>query len=127
MSGFEIKDGGFYRTRRGEKAEVLSYSLTRDCWLGFCPCGTPVAWHSDGRLVDRMAHEVALSGDLIALWTEPKKGAVWVNIFDHMGVSTHIWSSREAADRAAAEIAADIGHRPLACIQVNWTEGEGLS
>ena len=126
MSGFQLKDGGFYRTRNGEKAEVLSYSLTRDCWLGFRLNGTVVAWHSDGRLVDRMAHESALSGDLIAPWTEPKRGAVWVNVFQRqsgkIGFAGYFASRAEAdANAALARVSVRI-----ACVSVNWTEGEGL-
>lgn len=112
MSGFRISGPGFYRTSDGKKVEITGISA-EGYWLGISGFAVG-AWLTDG-----LARSAAVC-DIIAPWTEPKKGAVWVNVYgvrDGVEFLTH--GSREAADKYA-----EPGR--IACVSVNWTEGEGL-
>lgn len=125
MSDFKITGPGFYKTRGGERAEVVGRaSLLIEggaVWVGAAGCGV-ASWRSNGRW-----HQSDYSfHDLIAPWTEPKKGAVWVNVYaDYNGNRTLYVAhkDKESADEGAR-------YRStlslLACVSVNWTEGEGL-
>lgn len=51
-------------------------------------------------------------------YKEPRKGTVWVNIYDGM---SGLHSTRDSADRCAA-----VATGRLACVEVPWVEGQGL-
>lgn len=53
-------------------------------------------------------------------YVEPKKGMVWVNIY---GNGSWSFSTKGNADRDASRYG--IGPR-IACVEVPWTEGQGL-
>lgn len=59
--------------------------------------------------------------NLIEPWVEPKTGTIWVNIYDNDTTTDH--SNREYADLRASQITSK---KRLACVEVKWTEGEGL-
>ena len=113
MSEFKITGPGFYKTRDGRKAEVAG-RLTGEYifpWLGLLSDAT-ISWTDYGLERDFIDHPA----DLIAPWTEPKKGTVWVNVYDDHFMT---YTTRDYADRHAVS-------GRLACVSVNWTEGDGL-
>jgi hypothetical protein len=54
-------------------------------------------------------------------YVEPKKGTVWINIYENIAPS-HPFASRQSADLSASAIS----WKRIACIEVPWTEGQGL-
>lgn len=52
-------------------------------------------------------------------YIEKKKGTFWLNIYPDHCSKSDFHSSRERADQFA-------GSSRLACIEVNWEEGQGL-
>ncbi len=116
MSAFKITGPGLYRTRGGQKAEVVGrYTLVDGVehpWVGSVDGSLGVTWTDSGFWdVDGESRR-----DLIAPWTEPKKGTVWVNMYDDHFMT---YTTRDYADRHAMS-------GRLACVSVNWTEGDGL-
>ncbi len=104
-SRWKCRDGGEAVVVKYDGDSVFAYVLsTNDAWRfnpnGAC-CG---GWNIY---------------DLIEPWTEPRKGEFWVNVYPPSGPRDELWDSREEAD------AMDKGDR-LACVRVQWTEGEGL-
>lgn len=65
--------------------------------------------------------------DIVSGWTEPKKGAIWLNVYgfsdDETIQSTH--DNRKAADDCAKSPYWNFRQR-LACVRVEWEEGQGL-
>lgn len=113
-----ITEPGFYKTRDGRKVHVV-YVRTDADWeypiTGWVE-GSPGYdnWTADGRLY---YEGVDNGADLASEWAEPRTGTVWVNI-DADGYQGS-WPSRAEADQAA--------HTDrIACVRVDWTEGEGL-
>lgn len=49
-------------------------------------------------------------------WSEPKRGTLWLNVYEGYRA---VYSSKDAANKAAYK-------GRLACVEVKWTEGEGL-
>lgn len=68
-------------------------------------------------------HNFSASPDNLKLWTEyvePKKGTVWLNVYENPSYGiTQAHMTRELADRGASK-------NRLACVEVQWTEGDGL-
>ena len=57
--------------------------------------------------------------DLISTWEEPRSGTYWFNIYNnHCG-------NHPSKTKDIAESVATIDR--IACVEVNWVEGEGLS
>lgn len=110
MSDFKITGPGAYKTRTGCKAEVVGQARS-GMWVGYAV--ELSHWEPSG-LCPRGPTE-----DIIAPWTEPKKGTVWVNVYEIGGACACGYSTRKEADASA-------GPGRLACVSVNWTEGEGL-
>lgn len=52
-------------------------------------------------------------------YIEPKKGTVWVNVYDYGCGTPACHLTRGAADLYA-------GKNRLACVEVHWVEGQGL-
>jgi len=109
MNKFEI--GTQWKTRGGRRAVVVAMY---DDGSGF------KAWHSEEGWT--RAHSMDGSRihpddyDLIEPWSEPRKGEFWVNVYE----DAH-WTYRteKAANHGG-------GTDRIACVKVNWTEGEGL-
>ena len=51
----------------------------------------------------------------------PEKRVAWVNVYVDAR-SVHIWPTKEEADEAALYVR----HRRIACVRVEYTDGEGL-
>ena len=60
--------------------------------------------------------------DLIEPWKEHRKGEFWVNVYDdkHCGIVTIPHETKHSADSA------NYKKSRIACVKVEWTEGEGL-
>lgn len=113
MSAFKITGPGFYRTRGGMKAEVVGQIQSAPGhWLGVLPKYGSQTWEDSGIWDIRITSDM----DLIAPWTDPKTGTVWVNVYDDHFMT---YTTRDYADRHAMS-------GRLACVSINWTEGEGL-
>jgi hypothetical protein len=83
--------------------------------------GDFIVWHSN---VDRTyphgktgEREVCPIYSLISEWQEPRSGEVWVNVYGTG--SGYAYRTKDEADRSALD-------ERIACINVKWTEGEGL-
>lgn len=109
MSKFKITGPGFYKMQNGQKAEVVG-RCSGGAWMGIAPSCAPRFWSECGSCNNVFADSI------IAPWTEPKKGTVWVNVYDDYFMT---YTTRDYADRHAVS-------GRLACVSVNWTEGEGL-
>ncbi len=114
MSDFKITGPGWYRQRDGEKVEVVGRTASGQ-WLGEVARFYSRRWSDDGRAIG-CGPGINLAEDLIAPWTEPKKGTVWVNVYEG---HCHVHTTRADADEGA-------GKSRIACVSVNWTKGEGL-
>lgn len=110
MSEFRISGPGFYRERTGGKAEIVGRAAS-GAWIGCSAADGLRQWDDRGTWITG-----PFQNDLIAPWTEPKKGTVWVNVYDDHFMT---YTTRDYADRHAVS-------GRLACVSVNWTEGEGL-
>lgn len=56
-------------------------------------------------------------GENLEEYTPPKTGKLWLNVYSDSDL--YLYETRESADRHA-------GSDRLACVEVNWTEGQGL-
>jgi len=103
-------------TENGDHVRILMLDGGGD-WpiIGAVQNGDSESWHTARWRADGMSVTLDRRLHLVP----PKRGGtMWVNFYDD-GRTTH--HSRERAD----EFASINGHR-LACIEVNWTEGDGL-
>ncbi len=85
--------------------------------------GVPVEWKSVGNgrwyLFDDDRDTLPFKKDKREwrIKPQPRTGTFWANIYPEIVAS--IWSTREDADHYSAE-------SRIACVEVKWTEGEGL-
>lgn len=72
--------------------------------------------------VSKTPHVVP-SDRVLTEYVEPKKGKVWLNVYD--SGATSVYRHRDDADRTAS---ADfhINNPRIACVEVDWVEGQGL-
>lgn len=109
---FEI--GSQWKTCSGWRAVVVAKYSDGSllCWHDKTDCTQ--CHEKDGRTID--SH---LNGYTLSLpWKEPLRGELWLNIYE----SWHPFyphKTREEADKSAHSAR-------LACVNVKWTEGEGL-
>lgn len=121
MSNLIIEAGKYYLSRDGRQVHVVAI---RDDMAQLFPVlgyftglSGFSAWTADGGRGNLSGPNDSL--DLIEEWVEPLGGTVWVNVYENDELYTH--HSREAADRCCKN-----NQTRLACIEVNWKEGEGL-
>lgn len=100
-----------------EAMEILLAGGKVDCWtISDKSKRTPLEWDESRGIIDSAGSTSDLNWEKLAEHKEPKTGTCWVNVYPD-GMQAH--TSRKMADRLA------IPYR-LACIEVKWTEGEGL-
>jgi len=112
------------QTRDGRKAEILGTDFKSDYPIAAVVthrCGTQTvnSYTRDGHYY---ANKTPCSHDLINV---PQKHKWWLNAYegsDRIPGAGGIFTSREAADKSAKR---DFGKR-IACIEIEFTEGEGL-
>ncbi len=113
-----ITQPGFYKTRDGRKVHVVHVRTDTDWEYPITGWIEGVSgydnWTADGRLYFNGQNGNA---DLIAEWTEPMCGTYWLNILSKGRPVAYV--SREMADQMAQA-------NRIACVAVNWTEGDGL-
>lgn len=114
----KIEIGKFYRTRDGRKARIYAvdagepypvhggYKITSGKWDN-------ESWTILGNVNDQ---HVGRDLDLVSEWQELCTGTVWLNVYPCDAIA---YRDKDIADRCRG---ADL----LACIKVDWTEGEGL-
>lgn len=86
--------------------------------LGFLENGNPI-FHVTGKGND-VIHTFRQDASLYIKYVPLKTGKFWVNIYNEgRGL---LWDSKELADRNNNH---NSGKR-IACVEVNWTEGQGL-
>jgi len=113
--------GSQWRTRAGHRAVVVRHFVNDEgdnivtVWLdtGNAVKNGTVGLYSNGHFFkDDMKNQF----DLLTPWQEPRKGTVWVNIYDNGNVLVYL--TKESAD------CYDVTR--IACISADWTEGMGL-
>jgi hypothetical protein len=118
----KLEVGKSYRTRGNQKAKVLQIvegQQYRVIGMVFDDLHWwAEQWTIDGRYV--LETDAIHDLDLIEEWREPKTGTFWVNVypFKIINISRIFDSKNEADDHANQE--------RIACIEVKWTEGDGL-
>lgn len=85
------------------KGDLVTIKITRDCFSRITE-GKSFYGHE---IVD---HKPA---------PKPESGSFWVNVYKEGFIQNRTHKTRESADKNS-----DIGR--LACIEVKWTEGDGL-
>lgn len=124
----KLEVGKYYKTRDGAKAYVGAQNPFRDigdAFQGFVH-GYPYSrtWSREGKCV-----EVTQNHDLIAEWSEPQSGEVWVNVNHYTpgyrGENGKIFfgnhPTKEEADYAVKN--SQISKR-TARIKIQWREGQ---
>lgn len=108
--------GEYWITRDGDKAYVGYVREGQDyCLIGHIEGSyLTFVWLSTGCTNQ---NESENASDLIEEWVEPLGGTVWVNVYLDGESKSHPLKSY-------ADAASDKSR--LACIEVNWKEGEGL-
>lgn len=115
------------RTRDGRKARIVAAGVKAvNDYTILCivenPDGTesPVALRSDGRVG-------MYSNSGFDLVNVPMGGTKWLNIWSTGPGDASSYNSRALADKAAADNkAANRPQKRLACVSVDWEEGQGL-
>jgi len=94
--------------------------------LGFMDNGDAILYSKKENIRDciNYAKPEDLKNLLYEEYKEPKKGEFWVNIYDEPFQSNwaRLHDSREKADSESNKN----GLKQIACVKVNWTEGEGF-
>lgn len=126
----KIEVGKWYKTRGGAKVFVglhvpkgkakpyVGYQVTEND-LYFCD----MCWRSDGASSSWGAH----AADIIEEWKEPKTGVSYVNVFEELAAGNCAFTTKEEANRAANRAADAWGKhkaKRLACVRVEWKEGQ---
>jgi len=119
--------GKQYQTRDGDHVDLIAVdvpavTLTGDTVVGVATIeGEPVlwSWQSNGSWLTEDGCDNP--SDLIEV---PQAVTRWVNVY-RVG-SVRFSESRYDADFYAAKLYASSGYARIACIQVTYTEGEGL-
>ncbi len=114
----KIEAGKYYKIRGGGQAHILG---VREDGVGdYQAVGYIVgdmdnsaeAWTMEGRYFSGVGES---SVDLIEEWKEPKRGTVWVNVYP--GPCWDVYPHKIEADCGALS-------SRLACIRVDWVEGQ---
>tara|TARA_S200002703_G_scaffold150023_1_gene148075 strand:- start:756 stop:1118 length:363 start_codon:yes stop_codon:yes gene_type:complete len=111
-----------YRLNNGAKAVTVDYCKTTDLFeVHVVDLGDYYYYHPNGvyESEDR-GFELSVKEE----WSEPKTGTLWVNIYED-GLYWPNRSRAEANNNAEDYLNVCLAER-IACVEVNWTEGEGL-
>jgi hypothetical protein len=127
----KIEAGKYYRTRDGRKAFVVGVHplAVQTPFVGVIYEQmdilrmTPCTWDNTGESPDSNTSSPE-KDSLVAEWKEPAKGTVWVNINRNDNRLKDIWASAPYETKAEADERSSSIR--IACIEVPWTEGEGL-
>jgi len=98
----------------GETYIHPNYPEYKHKFLGFLENGNPI-FHVTGKGHD-VIHTFRQDASLYTKYVPLKTGKFWINIYNDG--PREYWSSRGLADRWAG--------KRIACVEVNWTEGQGL-
>lgn len=146
----ELHESGveYVRTRDGRKFKLVGSTSYASAptdeyhWLCVTPKGEGLAYRDDGT-----SFSTVEGRGIIGPWVEPRTGSFWLNIYEgrdpngifHIDDLTAVpdnpvnWyaglphPSRNKADAAAGREVEVRKYKRLACIQVQWTEGDGLN
>lgn len=107
--------GSLWRLRDNSMGIVVSYDKERNFLSIYTTnSATTITLKGSGKSDDTMDSPT----DIIEPWSELKTGTFWINIYkDDEQIYRH--NTREIADKEASV-------NRLACIEVKWTEGDGI-
>lgn len=117
----KLEIGKQYKTRGGWRAVVVAMP----------EFGGVLVWHSIKPLavIQHMDFCVFLNriddSDIVAEWSEPRSGEVWVNLFEvDNGILAASYEQKWEADTQLKTMPKKF--KPIAQKHIKWTEGEGL-
>lgn len=108
--------GSKWKTRGGDIATVIYHNNDNPempIVAVMKNCGIPCQFNINGIYCRASKSNL----DLIEPYTEPKRGVGYLNVYEDGHISSDLHQTRLGADKRADE-----GH--LACIRVEWTEGQ---
>ncbi len=125
-----LEAGKFYRTRGGQKAEIVAKGADGvgefHQFIGWRN-GAVEGWREDGRY--RMGGEYEY--DLVAEWVEPKRIKGWLTITDTAGGAKtrdgHYFAGSITLGQTKDEALAFSTDKVVACIEIDVLEGHGLN
>lgn len=129
MTKFTI--GSQWETRNGGRAVVVGYDHDNEdgqtllVWIEADEHGERCTenYSPDGRYFISPDMDESIY-DLVRPWVEKKRGTFFINVYmADQPYAGGEFSTREAADKSAA----DVKRKRLACVEINWIEGQGLN
>ncbi len=109
--------GSKWKTRGGDIAEVIYHNDDDTNWPLIAlvkNINRPATYTKSGYFnLNTVNHEL----DLIEPYTELKRGTGYLNVYDNGCTATYAYKTKLEADQKA------VGSR-IACIRVEWTEGQ---
>ncbi len=126
----QLEAGKFYRTRDGKKAYVCG-SLGANPFTGqkkSCPVQGYIEGHGQTSWTEQGGYVVGEDNgyDLIAKWVEPKRIKGWIAIGGSDFGTVQTSHCLETKTEACGVFEDDYRRKPLACIEIDVLEGQGL-
>lgn len=122
MSELKIEAGKCYRTRDGRKAHVMfrhPYNHPFP-YVGYVEDNDGVSAWTDAGFYSVPSDRLRL----ISEWKEPRKGEVWVNVWEDGICNVH--DTAKQSESAAEWISRATDKALIARVSIPWTEGQGL-